>query len=1137
MTPQLRFFAFAFGAVTLAGAGVSAAALPREQVEFFEKKIRPVLVESCYKCHSAEAGKPKGALRLDFRDGLLQGGDSGPALVPGNPDQSLFIKAIRYTDKELQMPPVKEGGKLAPEAIADFEAWVQMGAPDPRTEVAVAGAAKGPDEAAVARQKHWAFRPVARPPVPVVKDKAWVKTPVDAFVLAQLEARGLKPAEPADKHTLLRRVYFDLTGLPPTPQEMEAFLKDRSKDAFEKVVNQLLDSPRYGERWGRYWLDVARYADTKGYLAGGEERRFAFSHTYRDYVIRSFNEDKPYDRFLLEQLAADQLDLGDDKNALAAMGFLTLGRRFHNTQNDIIDDRIDVVTRGLMGLTVTCARCHDHKFDPIPIADYYSLHGVFASSEEPAEKPLLGRLEESADYQDYLKQKAELEAKIEAEIEDEVQKFLATLRAQTGDYFLAAHDAKKLGKNDRLDAFANARKLTPAVLIKWMSFLDARVKAHDPVLAPWFAFAALPEQEFATQANELAVKLGAEAAKSLNPAVAKAFAGAAPASLKDVAAIYNKLFSEVDKSWKTALDSARKAGGAPPAALPDAGAEAVRQLLYAAKAPPNLSSDEVERLIRRRIRNDTAKFRRDIEALNWTHPGAPVRGMVLVDRPKPGDSRVFIRGNAGNPGPVAPRQFLEVLAPDRRPFQQGSGRLELARAIASPDNPLTARVFVNRVWGWHFGEALVRTPSDFGVRTEAPMQLDLLNWLAAEFREPAAIVEASKRSTPHPWSIKHLHRLIVLSSTYRQSSLAPARHATLDPDNQFLHKFNRRRLDFEALRDTLLAVSGRLDLALGGLPVDLTREPFSGRRTVYGFIDRQNLPAMFRTFDFANPDASSPQRFATTVPQQALFMMNSAFVVEQARALVNRPELKTAATDAEKIQAIYRLLYQRPAEPDESRLAEAFLRKHLAAQPPQALTPGWHYGYGWFDPLVNHTKDYKRMSTVAGGRATPAANYPDPKFGHLAVTPTGGHPGPARELASVRRWVAPADGVIRIEGTLAHDNKNGDGVRGRIVSGRGGRIGEWTVLNNKAATPVPRLEVKLGETIDFVVDALESSNFDSFTWAPKITLVGDYDVTVSKRAWDAGKDFDSKEKRIAPLGAWEKFAQALLLSNELAFVD
>ncbi|MDQ3623049.1 MAG: DUF1549 domain-containing protein, partial [Verrucomicrobiota bacterium] len=397
--------------------GAAAALAEDPGIEFFEKKIRPVLVESCYECHGEE--KQKGGLRLDSKAAWEKGGDSGTAIVPGDPDKSLLIEAIRYGDEDLQMPPDKSGGKLSPQKIADLEAWVKIGAPDPRTGVPLA--VNPATEMARARE-HWAFRPVAKPPLPAVKDSGWAKMPVDAFVLAKLEAKGMRPTAPADKRTLLRRVYFDLTGLPPSPEDTDTFVKDAGPDALRRAVDRLLESSHYGERWGRYWLDIARYADTRGYTAGGEERRFPFSHTYRDYVIQAFVEDKPYDQFLREQIAADRFTPGEDQSALAALGFLTLGRQ--GTTQDIIDDRIDVITRGLMALTVSCARCHDHKFDPVPTADYYSLYGVFASCEEPAERPLLSKLETGPDYQDFLKMRADIEAQITAKEDETIRGFL-----------------------------------------------------------------------------------------------------------------------------------------------------------------------------------------------------------------------------------------------------------------------------------------------------------------------------------------------------------------------------------------------------------------------------------------------------------------------------------------------------------------------------------------------------------------------------------------------------------------------------------------------------------------------------------------------------------------------------------------
>ncbi|MCW5554034.1 MAG: PSD1 domain-containing protein [Verrucomicrobiae bacterium] len=887
-----------------------ASAPTADQIEFFEARIRPVLFEHCYSCHSDKAEKIRGGLRLDNREATLKGGSSGPAIVPGDATASLLIKAVRYEDDDLQMPPKDK--KLPTEQIADLEAWVNMGAPDPRVD----DGPKPLTDIAEARARHWAFQPVQKPAPPKVKQPGWVQSPVDPFILAKLEQEELSPANPADRRTLIRRVSYDLTGLPPTPEEVESFLNDQQPDAYARLVDRLLASPHYGERWGRHWLDVARYADTKGYLAGGEERRYPFSYTYRDYVIRSFNEDKPYDQFLIEQIAADRLPLGEEKDALAALGFLTLGRRFLNNPHDIIDDRIDVVTRGTLGLTVSCARCHDHKFDPISAQDYYALYGVFASSEEPAEKPLLRALHESPDYQDYLKAVAKIEAEIEEFQDKEIAQFIGELRKNVGDYLLGARDAAQLEDQSKFDTFAQERKLIPAVLRRWIKDLDERRKSPDPIFTPWFELSVLAEQDYSANAKPLLDQYGADSAQ-FNPVLARALTEKPVDSLKSVVEVYNKLFADVDEAWKKAVASATKEMQAPPASLPDADREALRQVLYAEGTPINLPKDEVRTIHARRLREGSAPIRNKIEALSWTHPGVPLRAMALVDKSRPANAHVLLRGNPGNRGPEVPRRFLEVLSESTpAAFTDGSGRLELARSIASRDNPLTARVHVNRVWRHHFGEGLVNTPGDFGVRTESPLHQELLDFLAATFME-------------NGWSTKKLHRLILLSATYQQSSEANAQTFEADPDNRYFSRMNRRRLDFEAMRDTLLAVSGKLDLRMGGVPVDIIGEPFATRRTVYGLIDRQNLPGMFRTFDFANPDVSNQGRFATTVPQQALFMLNSPFVIEQARALVQREEIKGRENSAGKIQAMYELVAQRPPERAELRLAEQF----LAAQP------------------------------------------------------------------------------------------------------------------------------------------------------------------------------------------------------------
>ncbi len=877
-----------------------------EQLDFFETRIRPLLASHCYNCHSVKAEKIKGGLLLDSPEGLLKGGSSGPAIVPGDLEASLIIKAVRYTDPDLQMPPRNQ--RLSADQIATLGSWVKMGAPLPHSTP------ESPAVASIAaiRARHWAFQPVRKPVPPRVNNSRWAQTPVDNFILATLEQKGLKPAPRADRRTLIRRITYDLTGLPPTFDEVEAFIKDNRTDAYVMLIDRLLSSPHYGERWGRYWLDVARYADTKGYLAGGEERRYQFSYTYRDYVVRAFNEDKPYDQFLTEQIAADKLSLGDDKRALAALGFLTLGRRFLNNQNDIIDDRIDVLTRGTLGLTVACSRCHDHKFDPIPTRDYYALHGVFASSEEPADKPLLGPLQESPDYYDYLKQKSKIEAEIVEAKGKEVAKFIGDLRQNVGDYLLGARDAARLTDESKFDTFAGERKLNTAILRRWMKDLVTRAQKWDPIFSPWFELAKLPDADFAANAKPLLAKFATDSA-NVNQVVVKALNAQVTNSIKDAAEAYNGIFKSIDAGWKTSLETATKEHESLPVVLPDDDEEALRQVLYAGGTAINLPQIEAESIIARRLNEVLAPLRNRIEALSWTHPGAPPRAMAMADRATPVNSHVLIRGNPSRPGEEVPRRFLEVLSPPQLPpFTNGSGRLELVRSITSADNPLTARVYVNRVWLHHFGEGIVSTPGDFGVRTPEPLHRPLLDFLAASFKENA-------------WSTKALHRLILLSATYQQKSDAPSASLKSDPENLLLSHMNRQRLDFEALRDTLLKIAGKLDPSIGGLPVDLQDEPFSTRRTLYGLIDRQNLPSVFRMFDFANPDTSNQSRFRTTVPQQALFLMNSPFVIQQAKRVAQRPEVSNTASPAERIQALYRLIFQRPAARAEVELAERFL--------------------------------------------------------------------------------------------------------------------------------------------------------------------------------------------------------------------
>jgi cytochrome c553 len=1080
-------------------------------IEFFEKKIRPVLADHCYKCHSAQAEKLKGGLKLDTRADVLKGGDTGPAIVPGQPEQSLLIKAVRYADENLQMPPKDK--KLSAEQIADLEAWVKMGAPDPRTSGAKVATSVVTDEA----KKHWAYQPVRAPAPPKVKKTKWVQSPIDNFVLAKQEAKGLAPSSRADKRTLIRRATYDLIGLPPTPEEVDAFMTDNSSDAFAKLVDRLIASPHYGERWGRYWLDIARYADTKGYVFE-EERRYPFAYTYRDYVIRALNEDLSYDQFIIQQIAADLLPLGKDKRPLAALGFLTLGRRFLNNQPDIIDDRIDVVSRGLMGMTVSCARCHDHKFDPIPTKDYYSIYGVFASSEEPGEKPLLGDKALPKEYPEYLVEKKKREEESKTFRQEKEMELLTKLRSQVGEYLLAAAETKKLDR-DKRESLARERKLTPRLVNRWNDRLEELEKKSDSIFAPWLAFAVLPKTNFAEAAKPLATAFAADAdaTNKLNPLVARLFTNA-PASLKEVAELYDKLFAGIDKQWR---DISAKTN--PPASFANTSKEALRQALYAENSPFRMDSEEMYRLFDTPAQQKVRALKRKIDELDATHPGAPPRAMVLVDRSTPVEPAVFVRGNPGNPGAKVRRQFLEVLSGDsREPFTKGSGRLEFARAIASTNNPLTARVMVNRVWMYHFGAPLVRTTSDFGLRSDPPTNAELLDYLASQFMA-------------NGWSLKKLHRLIMLSSAYQQSSEDTPANAKLDPGNELFWRMDRHRLDFEAMRDTLLATSGKLDKTMGGHAVDITTEPFAARRTVYAFIERQNLPGIFRTFDFASPDTTSPQRFYTTVPQQALFLMNSPFVVEQTRSLLARPEIKSARDDREKIERLYRIAFQRPPDRSEMALAKQFVATQSTSTNTPAETSPWQYGYGEFDEKASRVTGFKKLPHFTGTAWQGGGKLPDEKLGWITLNADGGHVGNDLQHAAIRRWRAPHDGEIKISGQLRHESDKGDGVRCRLVSSGSGSLGEWIVHNSKATTNVERVEVNHGDTIDFVTDLRGDVGFDSFMWAPRIRY---FDVARSQGGqWNAKNDFAGPQKEFKPLTPWERYAQAILLSNEVMFVD
>jgi hypothetical protein len=769
----------------------------------------------------------------------------------------------------------------------------------------------------------WAFQPVGNPSQPRVKSVGWVKTPIDRFVLARLEAAGREPSPSADKRTLIRRATFDLTGLPPTPEAVEEFLADDSPGAFERVVDRLLRLPEYGERWARHWLDIARYADNKGYVFF-EEKTYPWAWTYRDYVVRAFNEDKPYNRFLLEQIAADQLSPTPEARSLAALGFLTVGDHFSNNTHDILDDRIDVVTRGLLGLTVGCARCHDHKYDPVSQADYYALYGVFRSSSEPMVPPLLEAPPVGNPYECFLWELSERERRLREFVESKHRSIVTAARDRIAEYLMAVHAQRGQPTTESFMLLADPGDLNPTVITRWRRFVE-RDNDTNGVWRLWHRFSELSPTNFAESASAIlrasvATPIGGDltvAGSRRHAGIDAAFAGEPPASMTAVAERYAGVLRRVDAEWKAMVSNAVVAGPSRPVRLPNPDDEALRRVLYGPDAPADiplqLDWGFLSLLPDRASQGEFQVLLKDLEQWLMNGPHAPPRVMALTDLPVAYEPRIFERGNPGRLGASVPRRFLKVF--NGRPFHQGSGRLELAQALVDPQNPLTARVFVNRVWMHHFGVGLVNTPSDFGTRSEPPSHPELLDWLASDFMR-------------NGWQIKRLHRQILLSAAYQQSSrgievATAAATSTVgpDPENRLLWRMNRRRHDFEVQRDALLAVSGKLDLRLGGPAISAA----SQRRTLYSFVNRLDVPPVMTTFDFPSPSASCPQRSATTVPSQALYWMNNDFVADCAAAVVRRPDVTQCRSVSEKVTRLYRLIYSRPPSERDLERARTFL--------------------------------------------------------------------------------------------------------------------------------------------------------------------------------------------------------------------
>jgi hypothetical protein len=686
-------------------------------------------------------------LLLDRQSGWLEGGDTNKAVIPGDPQSSLLITAVRYDHADLQMPPDE---KLADEQIDLLRQWIQRGAPGPRDDIGETEFSRLGDQDYLFQQasQHWSFQPLGRFAPPSHGNKRWSNTAIDRFVFAAQSAQGLTPSPRADSRTLIRRLHYVLTGLPPTVGEVNAFVEAAEQDhdaALSAAVEQLLCDPAYGQHIARMWLDVARYADTDStYRPDTRTPHYLpFAFTYRDYVVDAFNGDKPFDQFILEQFAADLIGFKSGDPEIAALGFFGVGPHANRAQAEALDDWIDVTSRGLMGLTVACARCHDHKYEPVPTADYYSLRGVFASVKrlsalDEKRQPVVGGYQPSAEHlADYQAKRAVIDQKI----------------AEAGN--------KKANNNNR----------------------SVAVKIRETELAELLAF----------------------------------------------------------------------------------------------------------------------------------HPGGPAHALAVTENAQPSPAFIFVRGDANARGERVPRRFVKILDPQQPEFTaDSSGRLDLANKITDPTNTLTARVFVNRVWGHLIGSYLVDTPSDFGLQGAPPTHPQLLDWLAADFVD-------------HDWSVKHLVRRIVLSETFRQRSGHRDQMAAIDQENIFLWRANRRHLSIEMIRDSLLAVSGQLDRTPRGRPGQLWGDDYTRRRAIYGYINRFNLDPTLRAFDFPAPMQTHPRRGESIVASQSLFTMNSPLVIDQAAAVVARDGFRACASDQERIENLFRTILQRAPADNEVKQVERFV--------------------------------------------------------------------------------------------------------------------------------------------------------------------------------------------------------------------
>ncbi len=1054
------FFALLMAVAAPGRAAVEDQSAPSARdVEFFESKVRPLLVQHCFECHSSATSRPKGRLRVDSREALLEGGLGGPAVVPGDAEASMLVEAVRY-GAGIAMPPK---GKLAEHEIELFAEWVRRGAPFPSSSSSTPAGAGGP--VAAAASELWSLRPILDPALPAPRDESWCANEIDLFIRARHEQLGLDPAPRADRRTLLRRLSLDLIGLPPSLPEFESFERDASPDAWARQVDRLLASPHYGERWGRYWLDLARYSDSNGL---DENLAMSNAWRYRDWVVRALNEDLPYDQFATWQLAGDLLPEASSqqqtKDQLVATGFLVLGPKMLAEQDkqklvyDIVDEQMDVACRTFVGLTMGCARCHDHKFDPISQSDYYALAGVFKSTATMGDLGFvsswnereLGRaaelearaahaasLKEARGALETLRAKAD-EALVSAWAADTARYMLAAASATRGALLLEAEEHSRgnlivdreqygsaqtvitrtgnagrqhtefdvtlasagrrqlevryaaqtsrpvrvlldgelvfdgalaettgswnpegqrwtrvgvlelrAGRNvlrlerehdmPHLDKLALievphgressdwpvegnewADGLTAELVRSWTLALMASARRDDPLFALWHAFTALDDSQFEREFERLRGERAAGKLASWNPHVLGLLDGLAATSLRELAGRYQALFSAAETAWRLRGGEGDKR----PDKLDDAALEALRLALRGGESPLKLSTEAMAPHHSEADRAAIAAAQSNAQELERTLAPEFERALAVRDADDPGDLPVFRRGNhLDHELSGVPRGFFNALELGLSPAAipaGASGRLEFARWLFDPRNPLTARVIANRVWQGHFGRGLVASSSNFGARGDAPTHPELLDWLAREL-------------VRNGWSLKHLHRTILLSETYRMSTREDAAARALDPENLALWRLERRRLDAEALRDNVLALSGQLSREVGGTLFKLANRAYvtndqsndqttydSPRRSLYLPIIRNAMLDLFAAFDYPDPSVTVEARPTTTSPAQALYLMNSPLVRGASEALAKAAS--SAGGARERIAELYRrILLRDPTERELSR--------------------------------------------------------------------------------------------------------------------------------------------------------------------------------------------------------------------------